>query len=113
MTIIIIIMIMIMIINVAANPRTNIVDFRGSDSSIILSLRGGILMSIGDFPEESRQAILVEIMLVGRLGVEFQNCVFWLRTNGVNTDGAATKVTNLDRLGKKVRPGTFGKVKVG
>ena len=37
----------------------------------------------------------------------------WLRTNGVNTHGAAAKVMNFDRLGKKVHPGTFGKVKVG
>ena len=37
----------------------------------------------------------------------------WLRTNGVNTNGAAAKVINFDRLGKKVRPGTFGKTKVG
>ena len=36
-----------------------------------------------------------------------------LRTNGVNTNGAAAKVMNFDRLGKKVRPGTFGKIKVG
>ena len=36
-----------------------------------------------------------------------------LRTNGVNTNGAAAKVMNLDRLGKKVRPGTFGNIKVG
>ena len=27
-------------------------------------------------------------------------------------NGAATKVMNLDRLGKQVRPGTFGKTKV-
>ena len=37
----------------------------------------------------------------------------WLRTNGVNTSGAAAKVINFDRLGKKVRPGTFGKIQVG
>ena len=33
------------------NFPTNIVDFGGSDSSIILIYRGGILMSIGKFPE--------------------------------------------------------------
>ena len=32
------------------NLPTNIVDFRGLDSSTILNLRGGILMSIGNFP---------------------------------------------------------------
>ena len=37
----------------------------------------------------------------------------WLRTNGVNTNGAAAKEMNFDRLGKKVRPGTFGNIKVG
>ena len=87
-----------------ANLRTKILDFRGFDSSIILRLRGGILMSIGSFPESLvsrnlsrdnlsreiggiagarleclcsaivswkvlRQGILVEIILVGRLGV--------------------------------------------
>ena len=44
------------------NLPTNIVDFRGFE-------RGGILMSIGDFPETFSQAMLVGIMLVGRLGV--------------------------------------------
>ena len=52
------------------NLLTNIVGFRGFDSSTILIQRGGILMSIGDFPESLRQAILVGIMLVGRLGVD-------------------------------------------
>ena len=37
----------------------------------------------------------------------------WSRTNGANTNGAATKVINFDRVGKKVRPGTFGKIKAG
>ena len=37
----------------------------------------------------------------------------WLRRNGVDTDGAAAKVMNFDRLGdSKIRPGTFGKIKV-
>ena len=48
-----------------ANPPTNIVDFRGFDSSIILILRGGIPRPIGDFPENSSQAMLVGTMLVG------------------------------------------------
>ena len=52
-----------------ANPRTNIVDFRGFDSRIILILRGGIPRPIGNFPESLTQAILVGAMLVGRLGV--------------------------------------------
>ena len=37
---------------------TKILGFRGFDSSIILILRGGILMSIGSFPEMSSQQIL-------------------------------------------------------
>ena len=53
---------------VTANLRTIIMAFRGFDSSIILILRSGILMSKGDFPESLDQAIVVGIML-GRLGV--------------------------------------------
>ena len=37
----------------------------------------------------------------------------WLRANGGNTNGAAAKVTTFDRLGKKVRPGTLGNIKLG
>ena len=51
------------------NPNTKIMDFRVADSSIISILRGGIPMSMGDFPDSLSQAILVGIMLVGRLGV--------------------------------------------
>ena len=53
----------------SANLRAKLLDFRGFDSSIIFILRGEILMSVGNFPESSRQAILVGIILVGRLGV--------------------------------------------
>ena len=35
----------------SASLRAKILDFRGFDSSRILNLRGGILMSIGSFPE--------------------------------------------------------------
>ena len=51
--------------------------------------------------------------------VWYVRCVIWacadvpftlLRTNGVNTHGAAAKVLSFDRLGKKVRPGTIGKI---
>ena len=52
-----------------SNLRTEIMDFGGFDSSRILILRGGILMSIGNFPESLSQAILAEIILVGTLGV--------------------------------------------
>ena len=47
-----------------ANLPTNIMDFREFDSSMILVLRGGILMSIQDFPESLSQAILVGVMLL-------------------------------------------------
>ena len=55
--------------DVTANPPTNIVEFRGFDSSVILIVRGGIPRPIGDFPESLSHAILVGIILVGRLGV--------------------------------------------
>ena len=50
------------------NLRAKILDCRGFDSSTILMLRGGILMSIGEFPESLSQAILAGIILVGRSG---------------------------------------------
>ena len=52
-----------------ADLRTDIMDFRGFDSSMILCSRGGIPRPIGNFPECLSQAILVWIMLVGRLSV--------------------------------------------
>ena len=55
---------------VTANLCTNIMDFRGFDSSIILMLRGGISRRIGKLPGSLSQAILVGIMLVGRLGIK-------------------------------------------
>ena len=56
---------------VSATPNlpTNIVDFRGFDSSRILNLRGEIPRPIGDSPESLSQAMSVGVMLVGRLGV--------------------------------------------
>ena len=35
-----------------------------------------------------------------------------MRTNGVDTNGAAAKVTNFERVGKKARPGTLRKVNI-
>ena len=52
-----------------ANLHTKILDFRGFDSSRILTLRGGIPRPMGNFPESLSQAILVGVILVGRLGV--------------------------------------------
>ena len=45
--------------HVATPNLPKIVDFRGLDSSIIFIQRGGILMSVGDFPENLSQAMLV------------------------------------------------------
>ena len=55
---------------------------------------------------------------LGGLGLAWNHVVqdadvLCLRTNGVNAIGAAAKVMNFDRLGKKVRPGTSGRIKVG
>ena len=58
-----------------ANFPTNIVDFRGFDSSIILIQRGGIIMSIGNFPKSLSQAMLAGVMVVGRLGVRLNKDV--------------------------------------
>ena len=55
-----------------ANIRTNIMDFRGSDSSTILIVKGWYSQAHREFPEILSQAILVGIMLVGRVGV----CLF-------------------------------------
>ena len=46
-----------------ANHPANIMDFRGFDSSVILSFRGGFLMSVGNFLESLSLAILVGIRL--------------------------------------------------
>ena len=51
-----------------ANLRTNIMYFRGFDSSRILVLRGGSPRPIGNSQEIISQHILVGIILVGRLG---------------------------------------------
>ena len=51
------------------NIRAKILDFGGFDSGGILTLRGGLLMSVVNFPEDLSQQILVGIILVGRLGV--------------------------------------------
>ena len=55
-----------------ANLRTKILDLRGFDLSRILTLRCGIRMSLGNFPEILSQAILEGLILVGRLGVSGQ-----------------------------------------
>ena len=76
---------------------------RGFDFGIILILRGGIPGPTGNSPESLSQAILAGIISVGRLGV------IWLRTNGVNTNGAAAKEMNSGRLGKRNAPALLGR----
>ena len=61
--------------DITANLRTKILDFRGFYSSVILILRGGILMSIGSFSKSLSQRILVGIILVGRFGVSMYSRV--------------------------------------
>ena len=50
------------------------------------------------------------MLRVGGRGFLLHRCVPWLRTHGVNTNRAAAKVINFDRLGKKVCPGSAGKI---
>ena len=73
-----------------ANLRTDIMDFRGFDSSIILIIRGGIPRPTGDFPESLSQAILVGIILVGRLGVSYtphsNNCNNNKKNSNINNN---------------------------
>ena len=66
----------------STNLPTKILDLRGFDSSIISMLRGGILMSIGNFPESLSQAILVGTMLVGRLTV----IIMWYTKSNNNSN---------------------------
>ena len=52
-----------------ANLPTNTMDVRVFDSSMILIVRGGISRPTGDFPESWTQAMLLGMILVGRLAV--------------------------------------------
>ena len=45
------------------NLRTKILDFGGFDSSRILILRGGMLMSVGSLPEMLSQQICIYIYI--------------------------------------------------
>ena len=56
------------------NFPTNTMDFRGLDSGVISSTRGGTPGPTGNWPQSLSQAILVGVMLVGKLsalGVHF------------------------------------------
>ena len=52
----------------SANLRTKILDFRGFDSSRILVLRGGILMSIGEIPSNCESTNLSRDNLSREIG---------------------------------------------
>ena len=91
------------------NLYANIVDFGGFDSSTILIWRGGISRPIGDFPESLRQAMLVGIMLVGKLGVwaSYVGLAAWKQTPIVRPvnlssealfDKTTPKLTHLPKL---------------
>ena len=54
---------------VTANLRSKILDFGGSDSSIILKVEGGIPRPTENFPESLSHQIFVGRFLVGRLVV--------------------------------------------
>ena len=54
-----------------------------------LNLRGGILMSIGNFPKSLSQALSVGIMLEGRLGVLITS------NNNNNNDNTNSNVNNI------------------
>ena len=62
----IIMFLLCLVITPTVNLPTNIMDFR--ESSRILNLRDEIPRHIADFPECLNQAILLRIILVGRLG---------------------------------------------
>ena len=51
------------------NLRTKIMDFIGFDSSIMLIVRGGVLMPTENFTEVLSQGILAGIILAGRFAV--------------------------------------------
>ena len=61
-----------------ANLRTKILDCTGFGPSIILILRGGSLMPIGNFLESLSQAILAGIILGGRSGVDSSFIVIYV-----------------------------------
>ena len=62
--------------------------FRGFNSSMIWILRGGVPSPTGNFPESLSQAILVGIILVGRLGIHrLYTCSYHMHTRlHIHTD---------------------------
>ena len=60
---------------------------------------------------ENSYCIIINLIIFMIIIIIWGGSAFWLRTNGVNTNGAAAEVMDFDRLGKKARPGTSGKIK--
>ena len=112
----------------AASLQTKILDFRGFDSSRIwlftrVSVRSvrvclcgrrtceGVCGRTDVYFADART--YYAFLLASEASDNFVVCSLWLRTKWVNTNGAAAKVMIFDRLREKVRPGTFGNIKVG
>ena len=55
--------------NLHAQPSTNIVGFRGLDSSTFFILNDGIRTPMSDFPDILHQAMMVQIIIVGGLDI--------------------------------------------
>ena len=79
-----------------ANLCSKIMDVGGFELSRILILRGGIPRPIGKFPESLSQAILVGIVLVGRLGLRRGGFLQRVREPGVRK----LKISESQLLGK-------------
>ena len=69
----------------------------------LLDRADAVVQDVDSGPE---RALAVDV-----LGDPWVVAVLWLRTNGVNTNGAAAKVIILTDWGEKVHPGTSGKYK--
>ena len=51
-------------LEITANLRTKILDFRGFDSGRTLISRGGMLMSMGDFPGSFESTIIIITIII-------------------------------------------------
>ena len=71
-------------------------DFRGFDSSIVLIQRGGILMSTGNCSKSLTQAMVVGVMLVGRLGVS-STLIFVQKEEYEENNNISIKLINVIR----------------
>ena len=91
--------------DVTANLWIKILDFRGFDSSKILMLRGGILMSIGNFPGKLESSNLSREILsreIGRTGIREKThpcmrCCILART-GLSIKDMTGAMMNVSRM---------------